>query len=740
MNKKRNLIVWTLILLSPILCAQEVSLISGEVTLNVNKQVNGSFHITFDAYGATLNSDVEKNQLAVVSTSDLTDYHIPYISYTEKQDTLAMHGILIIESGAKLSINDIYVAKGNGEFELSRNIKVISAGDDKESGFSSSFGLALTSVDELLENEYFIPGVWYRGNFEKEGNLPSHLPVSTDCAFLYREDRLPLPVVMMRSKKNGLTLSLVHKDSKCETTLNDHKNVEIDSNYQFGGIGVIKRNNAHSFAAVVTYPGSDLRRAGMGSRRHPTQKGFEKHAYKVYFKIHHTNDYPQALQTSWNLAFDLYNPSVYKVDLKKAYNGLLETINHYYIEEPEMKAPGFPWSVNLKKFTLDRNTYELGFVGCQPGAGYALFRAGVEQGLKDYLERGEKVLSFWAEQGLTQLGLPRARFAALNGTWDDWAKTTMRESCTGMGFILNAWSYAKRKEISKPSWLTACKKFGDFLVNNQNLDGSYYMEYDPFKIEEKKHPAGKKNKHLTICAVRYLVELYMATGEDKYRNAALAAAEFSYQNIHEKFMYVACVIDNPQTIDSESGQQALNAFLSMYDLTKEKRWLDAAEQAAVYTETWCYMFEIPVENDQTESTDWPEHRSIVGQHLIAIGHSAADLGFAWSSFVYYRLYLLTQKEHYLHVARISAHNTKQSMNLGQKLYQGKPEGLQQEAFQVKVTQNPRREKSIMEALTWNFTAHLDPMIRFSDVFGTYDLEEVEKIPIEIQKRLNQSIY
>ena len=62
------------------------------------------------------------------------------------------------------------------------------------------------------------------------------LLVSTDLSFLYREDRIPLPVVMMRQKESGLTFTLVHKDSKCETVLNDSRGVEVDEGYQFGGV------------------------------------------------------------------------------------------------------------------------------------------------------------------------------------------------------------------------------------------------------------------------------------------------------------------------------------------------------------------------------------------------------------------------------------------------------------------------------------------------------------------------
>jgi uncharacterized protein YyaL (SSP411 family) len=224
--------------------------------------------------------------------------------------------------------------------------------------------------------------------------------------------------------------------------------------------------------------------------------------------------------------------------------------------------------------------------------------------------------------------------------------------------------------------------------------------------------------------------MYLTTGDERYKQAAVKAADFCYEKINQNYMYVACVVDNPQTIDSESGQQAINGFLSMYDLTKEKKWLDAAEQAATYTESWTFMHEVPVEDDQTGTTTWPKDSSIVGQHLIAIGHAACDLGFAWSSFSYYRLYLYTGNEHYLKVARISAHNSKQSMNLYGSLYPGQMEGLQQEAFGLKTNIGyPRRiSTNRLEALTWNFTAHLDPMTRLKDAFGTVDLEEAEKLP------------
>ncbi len=149
------------------------------------------------------------------------------------------------------------------------------------------------------------------------------------------------------------------------------------------------------------------------------------------------------------------------------------------------------------------------------------------------------------------------------------------------------------------------------------------------------------------------------------------------------------------------------------------------------------MHEVPVEIDHTGATDWPRDKSIVGQHNIAAAHSASDLGFAWSAFQYFRLYVITGDEHWLKVARISAHNTKQSMNLYQELFPGQQEGLQMEAFTIRTSSRPRRTGGVFESLNWNFAAHLDPMLRLMDAYGSPDIEEIMKMPFDQLKALDQ---
>jgi hypothetical protein len=725
------------------------TLTSGDAVLNVDRLDDGTFAVKFNAYDTEFNSADDTNP-ALVIDAKLKTFFCHYTEYSKAENSITLISRTILSPSTIVMVaTDQYTSMGDGAYELNRNVKVESLGNSPyTSGFWTSFGLQFAQSDALLDYDYFIPGVWYRANFLAAGNLPAHLPQKEDTKFFYRDDRTPLPVLAMRNKASGVTVIIVDQDSKCETVLSDANGVETNSEYQFGGVGVVQYDKTACFSAVATYPGNDSRASGVGERRHPFTEGFNAHNYKVYFKFCKTENYSSAVDKAWTDAFNLYDPKIYEEDLSHAYDVITETCNYYFLSPDggnnvnvTVHRPGFPWNVFLYgDFSTNSSTYEIGFVGAQTEAGYALLRAGIDQNNPDYIKHGKAVLDFWANEGLSTLGLPKTRYYCEIGSWDKGAYTSMRQACTGMTALLEAWCYSKKNNMERADWLGACCKFGDWLVSQQNDDGSWYMEYNPFAVYGGKHAAGKRNKYLTVCALRYLAELYIVTGDENYKTTLDKAADYSYKHNHAMYFYIASVIDNPQTIDSESGQQALQGFLSMYDLTKERKWLDAAEQAAVYTASWTFMHEVPVENDQTASTDWPKDRSIVGQHLIAIGHSAADLGFAWSSFAYYRLYILTGKEIYLKLARISAHNTKQSMNLRQALYPGREEGLQQEAFRIgTLNGGPRRMNSVMQALTWNFAAHLDPMIRFKDAYGTVDLEEVEKMPKD-KVRLLDDLY
>lgn len=717
-------------LVSPRNMVESVS--SNNLKVNIYKHVDNKFSLSF------VYKNTEYQTLA-------TDYPVSleirakalnnrYDTYTLNNKTLTCVANILTTRGSSIQVTDNYSISNNDEIDLDRKVQILSVATG-DNYFNSLFGFQ-AAYGALTNNDYFVPGVWYKGNFDATANLPSHVPQATDTDFLYREDRLTLPLVMFRDKTSGNTISILHRDSSPQTVMADNNDEYINANYQYGSMGIVQENG--TIYQEFMYPGNEKSRAsGRGVRYHPMSTDV-KHEYKLRIEFASSNSYAEALKSSWTSAFNIYNPTIYPVNLNEVYKGTIETLLKYFVPSSDMggtrDAPGFPFQVSLSDFKAMGIDYQMGFVGMQIPTGYYIFREGIESQNSLTEQKGESILNFWANNSLTTLGFPRTWYdPGVDGKTGSFRSGSDIRVCTGgMEGLLTAWCFAKKNGRNKANWINACQKFGDWLVKNQNSDGSFYYSYNQNAILGDKHPASNYNKYLTICAVRYLTELYIATGNESYKDAALKAGEFCYENIHNKYLYLACVVDNPQTIDSESGQMAMNGFLSLYDLTKDSKWLNAAEQAGIYTASWTYMFDIPVENDRTSETSFPRDRSLIGQHLIAIGHGATDLGFAWSSFTFYRLYLATGNEQYLHIARISAHNSKTSMNWDQSLFPGEAKGLQLEAFSASL---PRRSNGVMTTLNWNYAAHLDPMFRFKDAFGTPDLETIEQMPMDERLRL-----
>lgn len=679
-----------------------------------------------------------------------------YDSCNEKAGVVVCAAKITTRNGSEISIADIYKPGENGVVELRRTLEVLRAAPGDNS-LVSFFGFAPAGGgDATTSNEFLVPGVWYESNFIPGANLPANVPRPGDLCFLYRSDRITLPMVMFRDPRSGFTLTLIHKDSVPETVMADSQGARVDARFQYSSLGAFRLAGSsgarHGEQDVsggedrlfvgMAYPGTEMdRRAGAGPRAHPVEKGL-RHVYDLEIWAGMTPDYASAARQAWEHAFALYNPRIHPVPLRDVYDGLVQTLITYYCPSTAQggryDAPGFPFQVSLTDFKVMGVNYQMGFVGMQIPTGYCLYREGMNTGDAATAAKGEAVLDFWAKNCLTRLGYPRAWYnPGVDGKKGRFRPMgNIRTATGGMEALTSAWCFAKRHGVSKPAWLDASVRFGEWLLKNQNADGSWFKSYDHNVIDAQgKHPPVIENKYATSCALRFLAELHIATGRGDFRAALLRAGEFCLGNVHDKYLYATCVVDNPETLDSESGQMALNGFLALYDLTKEKKWLAAAEQAALYTATWTYMLDIPVEADHAGPLVVPAGRSMIGQHLIAIRHSGADLGFAWSAFAYYRLWLETGNARWLHIARIAAHNTKQTMNWDGTLYPGQPRGLQLEAFRITI---PRRGRGVLNCLNWNYAAHLDPMMRFQDAFGTVDLEEVEGMDAARRKRLNDT--
>jgi hypothetical protein len=181
--------------------------------------------------------------------------------------------------------------------------------------------------------------------------------------------------------------------------------------------------------------------------------------------------------------------------------------------------------------------------------------------------------------------------------------------------------------------------------------------------------------------------------------------------------------DNLDIQDKEAGIYALFAFLSLYDLTKETRWLEASCGAADYVETFTYVWNFPV------TTPYPAHpfnkNHISGQSHITVGGGGADVYMASCSYVFYRLYLLTGDDHYRDFAEFINLNSKQANDIDGSCGYRIP-GLVHESGSFAEQQYQGR----YHWLPWCTYVEIDPASRLYDTFGAYEIADCEKLPME----------
>jgi hypothetical protein len=96
---------------------------------------------------------------------------------------------------------------------------------------------------------------------------------------------------------------------------------------------------------------------------------------------------------------------------------------------------------------------------------------------------------------------------------------------------------------------------------------------------------------------------------------------------------------------------------------------------------------------------------------------------AAAPFFFYRLYLLTGESHFKDAACFLLHNTKQLLDWDGTLGYSHP-GLQTEALSLP----PLRGHGTNVWLPWLTVAQLLPLTRLHDTFGSFDIDEIEKLP------------
>ena len=659
-------------------------------------------------------------------------------------------GVLTVPSGSVFSFLDEYEAAGNG-FRIIRNVKVLKTGDDL--GFSTKISFIMTESDDTHEYNCFAPGVWYRQNeFAPDYAFGKDLA----CEYFWcRETSYALPLFAMQNIKSGETAALSRWGA--DVTMRSLDLVQSENNtdpqYTIGSIGMSRPESktvnymyygfeirkeiatkCDGLSIDYVYPGCDGQMPGRNNFggldyknriktfqriNHPVEAGFEQN-YSVAVNFAQYGSFQSMMRNVWRVTYDRLRDKLFEVDNEIHFHNCMKIFDKYTRQYGD--SYGLPFACQLPDMDISCISFQFGFVGQQPGIGYQLLRFGHKEDLPEAFEKGVNIIDFWVRTAMTDSGLPQMCYNPNIKGFEPYPHY-IRMLADGIEAILDSYLYMRRNGDERPDWREFCTKTADWLLSIQNEDGSFYRSYN---TDNSVRMYSKSN---TPSVIRFLVQFYLVSGEEKYKTAAIKAGEWSFDNAYLNLEYRGGTCDNTDIQDKEAGIYALFGFLALYDLTGDDRWLEGAVGAADYTETWTYAWKFPV------CAPWPKHPfnkySISGQSIITIG-GGADVYMAACAYTYYRLYLITSDEHYLNFAEFIHKNTRQSSDTDGSIGYIMP-GLGHESgdFTGQILQ------SHYHWLPWCTFVEADPLSRLYDTFGGYEISDVQMLSLEELKKRNR---
>ncbi len=669
-------------------------------------------------------------------------YDAPYQEVIQSSNGVTASGLLKSPTGAELHFKDVYEPNGTG-FKVSRTVTVLKNIDDY--GFASKIAFVMASSDNVRDYDYFAPANWYRQN---EYAKPHVLGYDLDCEYFWRREvNYTLPLFAAQSKSTGEMVMLSRWAA--DITMRDHNFVQsehiVDRKFTIGSIGISKPENEtinylyygfplrkkidtvrDGLTIDYVYPGVDgqmprvdrgynvdymMRTKTMTRMYHPMEEGFS-HSYAIGVNFGRYDGFYPMMRDAWRTVYARLKDPVYAVDQEMQYRNCMESLTKLTRQYGD--SWGLPFSCQLPQMDVSSVSFQFGFVGQQPGIGYQLIRYGDKENRPESYQKGLNIIDFWVRTAMTDIGAPQVCYNPTITGFEPMPFWT-RMIADGLENILDAYVYMKKKGEGRPEWLEFCQRAADWFVRIQNDDGSWYRAYNTNDGSMR-----MDSKANTISIVRFLIQLYLVTGFDTYKKAALKAGEWSYQNTFNLMEYRGSTCDNTDIMDNESGIYAIFGFLSLYDLTGEQKWLDALIGAADYTETWTYAWSFPVR------VLWPNHpftkNPISGQSPVTLGGGGGDMYMAACAYVYYRLYVITNDEHYRDYAEFIHNNTRQANDVDGGFGYALP-GLSHEGGRF----GDQTFMSHYHWLPWVTYVEIDPTSRLYDTFGAYDIAGADKL-------------
>jgi len=648
-----------------------------------------------------------------------------------------------VDGGGEASfvIDDRWQISGN-VLSLSRTVTV--TGTEENAGFYSAIRLVTAPAITWPDADYFAPGVLYGDPTYDGDNSPGGVLNDRARRFALREDELsaPLFALSFRDGRWAAVMDMAPRGDTtwAETTAPATTHV-IDERIQFGALGAREAPDG-GVEFGFWFPGTTSEFTGgfqsppapvVRRRYHPVKAGFSQ-SYRVGFRFGQGASFPGMERDAWRWAWETLKPPAMHLDLEVVRRVLTDHLADHVLTvddrtgvpflfdavtgnpgsyrnwsryhdsfptpprrpanvpvtahelNPEKSAELAAWARNVG-VDVDPKANELeqwpkvimGFVskGIEV-ADQLLIEADRDPGPRGQRMRKDGLAIINSFIRLVPMSPPAGEgFNLWTGKADSWAGDTMtlRGPSEGMRTLLDAYRRENQHGREHTDWLQWCQQFADWLLTQQRQDGSFPRSWQ-----------GGTGKVLEVSGtssynpVPMLVKLSQETGQKRYLEAAIRAADYVWDNYGSRGVFVGGTTDNPNITDKEAGMLSLEAFLDLYEATGDPKWLERAKAAGNYTESWIWIWNVPMPLGAIDSDlNWKRGVPTVGvQGITARGPGGVDEYLDWAAPAYARLYKYTNDPHYLDVARILLLDTKSMLALPGRTYDLLGPGWQQE--------------------------------------------------------------
>ena len=599
-----------------------------------------------------------------------------------------------IDALAEISYGDSVVFRVQDHWVLSgavlsvrRRVEVVG---NSPGGFDSAIVLMVDASVPWASLNYMAPGALYGDPTYNGERSPGGTLNYAAHHYQMREDLLPAPLFAI-SFQNGASVALLDPSPRGDSTFEETKltkEVMTDARFQFGALGAwqdaegpIQFGFWFPGSASSTYMGGPPDgKPGTVRRYHPITQGVT-HSYEVRFRFGQNESFRDVTRNTWRWAWNTLNPAVTYIDVEQMRRVLIDHLEAQATTIDSRTAIPFVLSTVTDKLQWNWTMAAMGFVGKEIECADQLLR----EGDRDHTERGKKM----RQTGLAVISsmmhaLPTVPLQATGydlatgKPWDHiWLAPWLRNATEDMRVLMRAYRREHALGREHPEWFTWVKSYVDWLILQQREDGSFPRRWKPGSSEVAE-PTGTSS----YAPVPLLVIMSEETGDSKYKEGAIRAADYVWSNYGSRGLFVGGASDNPNVTDKEAGMLSMEAFLSLYDSTKDAKWLDRAKAAADFAESWIWIWNLPMPLDADDSQlYWKKGVPTIGaQGITALVAGSADEYLDWAVPSYAKLYNYTHDEHYLDVARILLHDTKSMVALPGRQYDMKGVGWQQEGW------------------------------------------------------------